>query len=376
MDTIIICCHSVAEAAADGSSSATDFSRNSGTSAYSLEVHRRISLSGHLSKTKALTGSDRESLSAGTPLNRMKVHRCTVFPDLRCLDLVTANRDSADVSVLLGIGDGSFREARSHAAGPEPVSLALADLDNDGDLDIATANSRSGSGGLSLLVGNGAGNFQPAGNVAPEGRLRSVVAVDLNGDGALDLAVANGVDFSAPPEISVFAGNGDDTFRVAEKIDAGNDPIFVASADLDGDGVPDLAAANISSDDVSIFLNRTTRVSTDHNGNGVPDECDGGRRVPGDCDEDGVVSLSDAVCILTALFRDDPLRLPCGDGTPKFQGNLLLLDWQPDGQVSLPDVVALLRFLFRMGPPHRLASANDPAACTSIASCVDGPVCP
>src|SRR3989442_1125596 len=80
-------------------------------------------------------------------------------------DLVVANLDSHDVSVLLGNGDGTFRAAGNHGAGMEPVSVAVGDFNRDGKLDLAVAsylawdNSKLGftNGIVSVLLGKGDG---------------------------------------------------------------------------------------------------------------------------------------------------------------------------------------------------------------------------
>ncbi|MGH8865117.1 MAG: FG-GAP repeat domain-containing protein, partial [Burkholderiales bacterium] len=79
-------------------------------------------------------------------------------------DLVVANLGSANVSVLLGKGDGSFQPAVNLAAGDFPVSVALGDVNRDGRPDLAVANANSDN--VSVLLGNGDGTFQPAVNFA------------------------------------------------------------------------------------------------------------------------------------------------------------------------------------------------------------------
>src|SRR4051812_2932384 len=59
------------------------------------------------------------------------------------LDLVTANVNTSDVSVLLGNGDGSFLPMQSIAVGARPQSVAVADINGDGQPDLVTANSGS-----------------------------------------------------------------------------------------------------------------------------------------------------------------------------------------------------------------------------------------
>src|SRR5206468_1166430 len=65
------------------------------------------------------------------------------------LDLATANFGTADVSVLLGGGDGSFRDPLQFAVGDSPLSVVAGDFDGDGHIDLATANA--GSSDVSVL---------------------------------------------------------------------------------------------------------------------------------------------------------------------------------------------------------------------------------
>ena len=86
---------------------------------------------------------------------------------------------------------------------------------------------------------------------------QSVAVGDFNGDGALDLVVAN--RFSN--NVSVLLGNGDGTFRTAVNYAAGSSPLSVAVGDFNGDGVLDLVVANggLSPDpgNVSVLINNT-----------------------------------------------------------------------------------------------------------------------
>ena len=87
-------------------------------------------------------------------------------------------------------------------------------------------------------------------------------------------------------------------------------------------------------------------------------------QLPGDCNQDRNLDISDAVCVLGFLFLGGPERLPCGDGSSTAAANVSLADWQPDGKVDLSDGIGLLQFLFGGGPPHPLGSE-----CTAIAEC-------
>src|SRR5262245_2207980 len=76
----------------------------------------------------------------------------------------------------------------------------------------------------------------------------SVAAGDVNGDGRPDLAVANVLSHN----VSVLLGNGDGTFAAARTFTAGLAPRSVALGDVNGDGLLDLATANYVSNNVSV----------------------------------------------------------------------------------------------------------------------------
>jgi hypothetical protein len=77
-----------------------------------------------------------------------------------------------------------------------------------------------------------------------------VIAADFNGNGMLDLAVAN----SGSNTVSVLLGNGNGTFQVKRDYPVSNDPESLAVADLNGDGKLDLVTADAGADEVSILI--------------------------------------------------------------------------------------------------------------------------
>jgi hypothetical protein len=133
-----------------------------------------------------------------------------------------------------------------------PISIAVADFNGDGNLDIAVANRSSND--ISVLLGKGNGTFAKAVNYSagtggPDPV--SIVAADVNGDGKPDLIVAD----LGTKSVSVFINTGTGTFSAAVVYTVGNSPSAVAVADLNGDGFPDIAVTNSADNTVSILFN-------------------------------------------------------------------------------------------------------------------------
>jgi len=76
----------------------------------------------------------------------------------------------------------------------------------------------------------------------------------------------------------------------------------------------------------------------------------GGRQLPGDSNQDGLVDVSDAVHLVRRLFLDGGLPFPCDAESLDDGGNLVVLDANASASVDIGDVVFVLEFLFREGP--------------------------
>ena len=142
---------------------------------------------------------------------------------------------------------------RSFDAGRNPISAAMADLNHDGKLDLVVANI--GSNTVSVLLGLGDGTFGTKTDYATGQSPCFVAAGDLNGDGKPDLFVA-ALDDST---VEVFVGNGDGTFKPRIDFMVGVQPRYVAIGDLDGDGTPDLVTATFGTNEVSVLLTGVSR---------------------------------------------------------------------------------------------------------------------
>ena len=164
------------------------------------------------------------------------------------LDLAVANYYSANVSVLLGNGNGTFQSAVNYSVGSYPTSLAVGDFNRDSKLDLAVANSNPSK--VSSLLGNGDGTFQTAVNYLTGSGFTWVVVGEFNGDYKPDLAVAD----DGSNEVLIFHGNGDGSFQTAIHYGVGLGPQFVGVGDFNGDGRMDLTTANYDSNDESVLL--------------------------------------------------------------------------------------------------------------------------
>lgn len=168
-------------------------------------------------------------------------------------DIVVANEcantdcTSGAISVLLGNGNGTFRQAVNYdSAGQYASSVAVADVNRDGTPDLIASNwcvtsGDCASGTISVLLGNGDGTFQPAVTYGTGGQFSSPVQIaDLNKDGKLDLVVAN------MESIGVLLGNGNGTFQTAtvtatpSELDSGDGSLAIG--DFNGDGKLDVAS--------------------------------------------------------------------------------------------------------------------------------------
>ncbi len=225
------------------------------------------------------------------------------------LDLAVACFDSDVISVLRGIGDGTFEAAINYTTLPSqggPWGVRASDFDLDGHVDLAVTNRRS-YGTISILINEAGTGFAPPvesdlggynvfwdpqaiatadfdGDTHPDlaianAHYKNIVIVlnpgrgtfgnpvtypvvgtpcaievtDLNGDGKPDLAVAGSLQ-----SISCLTNNGDGTFALSDDYIVGNSPEGIAVGDLDGDGRSEVVSANTGSGSISVFKNRGT----------------------------------------------------------------------------------------------------------------------
>lgn len=161
-------------------------------------------------------------------------------------DIAVANSEDSSVSILLNQGHRTFLAAAGSPfyAGHFPNDINIADFNKDGNPDLAFANHERKY--LTLLLGNGKGQFSPALHspfpIQVKPHTHGVTSADFNTDGNLDLATDSwGVD-----SIVVLYGNGTGDFSSSTYFATGKHPYQrLRTADLNGDHKPDIVTTNL-----------------------------------------------------------------------------------------------------------------------------------
>lgn len=179
-------------------------------------------------------------------------------------DVVLTSSGNGVTQLFLNDGLGGFTSGGLLSiSGSSPTlgfANALIDLDLDGDLDIvvnARLNNDNNQYRLVRFINDGTGSFAQDMNFInrPSGfTTNDMIAVDLNVDGVQDLV------FSLNPRnVEVLFGNGNGGFSQGPVVDAGipsSNMNQLATADINGDGHPDIAVGNNEgSSATSVLLN-------------------------------------------------------------------------------------------------------------------------
>lgn len=255
------------------------------------------------------------------------------------------------VTILLGNGDGTFNAAPSPSIvpGTQFIDIVAADFNGDGIEDLAVLSEGDYGNtipSVTILLGNGDGTFVPMGTSTPTSESSfdfsyQLAAGDFNGDGKVDLAVADGGSNKSNGELVVLLGNGDGTFRQPISEGARNQ-IAVAVADFNGDGKADLVAYNWVSSEILILLGNGSGGFGYGNSQEYPISGVSGV-VVADFNGDGKPDVA-----VMSNFKAPVVLLGNGDGTfttaasPAYNGDLILQaaagDFNGDGLSDLAAV--------------------------------------
>jgi FG-GAP-like repeat len=156
------------------------------------------------------------------------------------------------VGLLLGDGQGNLDWAGNFFVGSGPRSIRMADFDKDGNLDI-TVTTRMGNG-ASIILGDGKGSFFGLNHIKTGEDPRELRAGYLNDDDVLDVAVANALSQT----VSFLYGDGEGAFLMKEDVRVGNAPVLTRQdkpliipgfkESGTGDGIVGLEIADVDGD--------------------------------------------------------------------------------------------------------------------------------
>ena len=176
-------------------------------------------------------------------------------------DIVTTNFEGGNVSVLLADGKGGFREAPGSPfdSNKQPFAIAIGDLNGDGNPDLVVGHysghiTDTSGDRMTILLGTGDGTFRQAWSQLAPGKAPTRVAIgDVNGDKIADAVFAN---YGGNSVTVVLGSRNNFNTPTVWVTPVGKHPTGVAIGDLNGDGRGDIVTSNSDDNDISILLTR------------------------------------------------------------------------------------------------------------------------
>ncbi len=180
-------------------------------------------------------------------------------------DLVVSDHDAGAVSVLLNMTATratsiSFTAAQAFAVGPHPYALAVGDINGDGKPDVIVPNFDTNT--ISVLLNTTAtgvtsASFAPQQTVAVADGPASVAVADINGDGVPDIAVLGLVSGNVTVLLNNTLTGGTVAFAPRQDFAVGSQPFGLTLGDVNGDGAPDLLVTDQNQSAVVVLLDTT-----------------------------------------------------------------------------------------------------------------------
>ena len=175
---------------------------------------------------------------------------------------------NSTVSIRLNDGSGNFSAPALNAevsTEPRPYVVKLGDIDGDGDLDLVVAMYNNSTQGVALVRFNdGSGGFTGTQRLTMTNDITTLEFSDVDGDGDLDLLMAQSAYFSGLADVGVFLNDGAGVFGTTASFTTavGSIPSHIRVGDVDGDGDLDFVAASINSSVLNVRLNDGTGTFT------------------------------------------------------------------------------------------------------------------
>ena len=237
---------------------------------------------------------------------------------------------ATSLAILLGKGDGTFTAGPVYPGTTRGISMVAADFNRDGKMDLAILDDTGAT--LRVRFGNGDGTFQPPIATPVIGTV--LIAADFNGDGIVDLATT--VAAFANGGIRILLGRGDGSFGAPITMPVADGAGAVVSADVNGDGVPDLVVQE-GAGTVRVYTGKGDGTFLAHGSPTVFDKGVGGLAVAdfnGDGRMDLVIASGSSVSL--ALGNGDgtfapPKSVPVGRSTSRLE----IADVNGDGNLDV-----------------------------------------
>ena len=186
---------------------------------------------------------------AGEEIEEVLTTGLRAFTGSKTLPVSIVTRYRVATAISAGPKNGNF------GAGNTPSAVAVGDVNGDGNSDLVVADNNFFSGGVTILLGDGAGNFTPGNSYgvvsSPTPRTFDAIALgDVDNDGHQDIVVAN--DLAG--QVSVLLGDGSGGFGAASSYAVGSNPSALALGFVNGDANLDIVTADRGSGTVSVLL--------------------------------------------------------------------------------------------------------------------------
>ena len=218
-------------------------------------------------------------------------------------DIATANDYGKSISVLFGDGLGNFAAPVNYTFTNNTNAIASGDFNNDGKPDLVASQTNNS---LKILTNDGTGNFTSVLTATMSGSAYSLLATDIDSDNDIDIITAN----DTWNNICVLKNNGSGSFPVAVSYLSGTNPKGLISGDFNNDGFKDLAVASSGSNYVHIFkgVSTGTFAAMTSFTTGVNPNC----ITAADFNNDGIIDLA------TASGTANKVSILKGSGTATF----------------------------------------------------------
>ncbi len=239
------------------------------------------------------------------------------FDTTQNLDLAVVDQANNQVDVLIGDGAGGFTVGTTNAVGTKPTSVAVADFNMDHKQDIAVGNYTDGT--VSVLLGNGNDTFQAQTTSPAGGTVQALVVADINNDGIPDIAVTNAAAGTTGNTLGVLIGVGNGTFQQVLNPPLSGSPYGLAVMDFSRDGKPGLVVTQNTASSISVLLNNTLQTPMPGGRNfAAPTQPPGTGNMAvsvatADVNGDGIPD------IVVAYFEDYTVGVMLGNGNGTFQ---------------------------------------------------------